>query len=166
MRAKSTIHLCCTKADYSVAKQVFVSNSFVCLSALDCSRRQPWRSKARGLKSFKKTLTGLVRLNEISPSHYFLCKNSDVFIWEPGQPGWPGWKYFNCAYLNGRLAASVAVPWLICPIFHFKSVYYLAAVIKLRQLTELRPEHDRNKFTWRHLSFIYSRRLAPFFHLG
>ena len=29
------------------------------------------------------------RLSEISPSHYFLCKNSNVFIWEPGQPGQP-----------------------------------------------------------------------------
>ena len=55
------------------------------------------------------------RLTEISPSRYFLCKNSDVFIWELGQPvqprfrsrrpgsrltgliwalqpGWPGWN--------------------------------------------------------------------------
>ena len=29
------------------------------------------------------------RLSEISPSHYFLCKNSNAFIWEPGQPGQP-----------------------------------------------------------------------------
>ena len=52
----------------------------------------------------------------------------------PGQPrprltgllcpahGWPGWKCVNCAWLNGRLAASVAVFWLICWIFHFNSI--------------------------------------------
>ena len=80
----------------------------------------------------------------VPPSHHFLYKNFDVFIWEPGQPGqprsrsrrsgsrltgliwtlqpgWPGWKYFNCAWLNGRLAASVAAFWLVCWIFHFKS---------------------------------------------
>ena len=35
------------------------------------------------------SLLGVKVLSEISPSHYFLCKNSDVFIWEPGQPGQP-----------------------------------------------------------------------------
>ena len=129
-------------------------------------------------------LTGLTWLSEISPSHYFLCKNSDVFIWEPGQPdeprsrsrrpgsrltgliwtlqpSWPGWKYFNCACLNGRLVAAVAVFWLICSIFHFKSLPFSCSdkVTRVDQATA----RGTIEISSRGAIFdLYSMRLAPF----
>ena len=79
----------------------------------------------------------LARLTEISPSHYFLCKISDVFMWEAGQPSqmrspsrrpgsrltgliWPRWRCFNCAWLNGHLASSMALSFLITRYFPFQ----------------------------------------------
>ena len=116
-------------------------------------------------------LTGLARLSEISLSHYFLCKNSIVFIWELGQPGqrrsrsrrprsrltgliwtlqpggWPGWKYFNCAWLNGRLAASVAAFWLICWISHFKSMPFNCPVDRASPVNLFTSDH-RVQMNW------------------
>ena len=41
------------------------------------------------------------------------------------QPGWSGWRHFNCAWLNGRLAASVAsiLPCLMNFPFHMYTIY-------------------------------------------
>ena len=64
--------------------------------------------------------TGPARSTEISVSATGISVDRAHMNWL--QPGWPGWKCFNCAWLNGRLAAPVAAFWLICWIFHFKSI--------------------------------------------
>ena len=80
-----------------------------------------------------------VTVSEISPAQYFVCKNSDVFIWEPGQVNRisvPATgisvdrahihehsspvdrdENISTAYDNGRLEASVA-EYSISKVYH------------------------------------------------
>ena len=107
--------------------------------------------------------TSFVKIPMCSYENQASPVNRDLGLGD-GDFDWPRWKYFNCAWQNGRLAALVAVLWLICPIFHLKSLPFSCS----NKVTRVDKATARGTIEISYVapSFIYISGASRLFHLG